>query len=542
MESGYNHNEIPWKPLSTYGIESEQLGSGSFGNVYRIGDKYAVKRFTGGEFAENESSSLIPRDAIREVSILRKICCYNITSFIDVGFSGDEFYMVMPLARTSLEYVIKNEILSFEMKVDYSFRLLKAVSILHNLNVLHGDIKPGNILIFDSDNECNLKLADYGTSVNIYGDNLLTEEKYTLPYRPIEILLNGMYGFSADMWAAGCTIGEIFKGTMIIVSPDSEIDAIFKIFNLLGNPVVNEWPEINDLPGYTDRVKNRKYNASINSTYLNIGDNHQLFDLIIRLLQYNPDKRITAFEAINHEAFSNIIDLRDQAKSPIDKLFMFDEYPDKSQILSRHRLIVINWLFEVYTSRYILDYQTIALSYYLFDTVTSKKIVDRSQLQSYAVMCVQIAVESREEGSFLNFPESYEVPLTSEEILAERQKEILRLVEFKTYITTAADFVNEYSKYYDPKVRILSRFLVMMSYGTDLPFLYEPSLIAKYFLEVSRIILNDAKADLSRIKQLYEITNLLRIMNDKYIDLLMLKQVGYKISNIINILAEYSKK
>ena len=94
----------------------------------------------------------------------------------------------------------------------YCQQILKGLAYLHDNNVVHRDIKCGNILL---DNHNNCKLADFGISK--HADNIKSmagcDTTLGTPYwTSPEIILKLEYGWKTDIWSFGCTVLEMLTG------------------------------------------------------------------------------------------------------------------------------------------------------------------------------------------------------------------------------------------------------------------------------------------------------------------------------------------
>lgn len=79
---------------------------------------------------------------------------------------------------------------------------------------MHRDIKASNLLI---DRRGVLKIADFGLATPIDAERPLTNRVVTLWYRAPELLLGSTnYGYSIDLWSAGCLLAEMFVGRPIM--------------------------------------------------------------------------------------------------------------------------------------------------------------------------------------------------------------------------------------------------------------------------------------------------------------------------------------
>jgi cyclin-dependent kinase 2 len=149
----------------------------------------------------------------------------------------------------------------------YLWQMLSGINHCHSHRILHRDLKPQNLLIGQAEEAARmegdgqnaihpthvLKLADFGLA-RAFGIPVrqYTREVITLWYRAPEILLGcKQYSTPVDIWSIGCIFSE-----MAMLKPlfpgDSEIDQLFKIFQVLGTPNEETWRGVRELPEYKD--------------------------------------------------------------------------------------------------------------------------------------------------------------------------------------------------------------------------------------------------------------------------------------------------
>lgn len=249
----------------------EELGRGAFGIVYmainvKTNTNHAIKKVLKPTDFDNRNmlrNELLANLLLDHPNILK---CYSMFS------EGDYIYMVLELAnkdKGSLSSFIR-EIYVKESELKIMARsLLSAVQYCHSIRICHGDIKPNNILIIneskDSDNI--YKLADFGAAK----DN---DDDKTLPITNICSAPETFYKDhkllpASDMWSVGVVIYFLFTATYPFIEKDIEVSM---------------------------------HNAR-NGKYLDKNDrliSNTALDLIKKLIVMDPDKRLTATEALNH--------------------------------------------------------------------------------------------------------------------------------------------------------------------------------------------------------------------------------------------------
>ena len=137
----------------------------------------------------------------------------NIVKYLDdFHFPNGTHYIVMEYCSFgSLDEMVFN-IPNTEKNIwEIIKQLANALSHLHSKEIIHGDIKPENVLLSkEGHSRANLKLADFGSSWDKYfTHNDTYEARYyggTEGYFPPEVLKNETFDKSADIWSFGATI------------------------------------------------------------------------------------------------------------------------------------------------------------------------------------------------------------------------------------------------------------------------------------------------------------------------------------------------
>ncbi|XP_055864188.1 cyclin-dependent kinase 11B-like isoform X1 [Biomphalaria glabrata] len=306
-----------------------RIEEGTYGVVYRALDKKTDEIVALKRLKMEKEKEGFPITSLREINTLLKAQHENIVTVreIVVGSNMDKIYIVMDFVEHDLKSLMenmKNPFLVGEVKTLLK-QLLRAVRHLHDNWILHRDLKTSNLLL---SHKGILKVGDFGLARE-YGSPLkaYTPIVVTLWYRAPELLLGCKeYTTHIDMWSVGCIFAELLL--MKALWPGkSEIDQINKIFKDLGTPTEKIWPGVTELPGMKKvQFNENPYNSVRNrfGPYLtDLG-----FDLMNRFFAYDPAKRITAEEGLEHEYFR-------ESPLPVDPS-MFPTWPARSEQTRKH--------------------------------------------------------------------------------------------------------------------------------------------------------------------------------------------------------------
>jgi cyclin-dependent kinase 2 len=250
----------------------------------------------------------VPSTAIREISLLKELHCSNhenVVSLENVVHEEKKLHLVFEFLDLDLKKYMDtcpDDFRNPQLVKSLLWQMLQGVHFCHSWRILHRDLKPQNLLVNRTTSV--LKLADFGLARG-FGIPIrqYTHEVITLWYRAPEILMGGkQYNMSVDVWSLGCIFAEMVNQRPLFPG-DSEIDELFKIFQVLGTPNDERWPTVSTLPDYKDifpqwRAKDMQ---AVVPTLCDAGR-----DLLSRMLEYVPQRRISAHDALNHPYFADL--------------------------------------------------------------------------------------------------------------------------------------------------------------------------------------------------------------------------------------------
>jgi serine/threonine protein kinase len=209
-----------------------------------------------------------------------------------------------------LNALLLTEPLKFDQVCFYLHRLLLGLQLLHKAKFVHRDVKPENILI---DINHDLVLTDFGLAREITGT--LTGKVGTQYYRAPEQLLGDTgYGTAVDIWAVGCLMYTMLTGKTLFEGR-SDSDQFDEICNLMGSPTVEDWPEMLRLPNgklfLPTKPKRRNFKKILGERFATRKPAvpAEYIDLMMLMLDWNPEYRITAEKALMKPLFSGVENL-----------------------------------------------------------------------------------------------------------------------------------------------------------------------------------------------------------------------------------------
>jgi mitogen-activated protein kinase 1/3 len=175
------------------------------------------------------------------------------------------------------------------------YQMTRALLYLHSANIIHRDLKPSNVLATET---CDVQLCDFGLAraVEFSADQNHTEYVVTRYYRAPEIMISHEYSTAVDIWSLGCTMAELMTGH-ILFKGENYIQQIKVIIDTLGKPADMSFvtnPNAKKFLETLPEVPKRPLLAVVEY------ENPDALDLLQKLLEIDPSKRIKASEAIKH--------------------------------------------------------------------------------------------------------------------------------------------------------------------------------------------------------------------------------------------------
>ncbi|KAG0353613.1 Mitogen-activated protein kinase [Gamsiella multidivaricata] len=259
-----------------------EIGQGAYGVVCaakntQTGEDVAIKKVT-----KVFDKTILAKRALREVKLLRH-------------FSGHE----NELMEADLHQIIRSEQPLTDAHFQYFiYQICRGLKYIHSANVLHRDLKPGNLLV---NADCELKICDFGLARGFSEDaeGFMTEYVATRWYRAPEIMLSFQsYTKAIDMWSVGCIFAEMLGGKPLFKGRDY-VDQLNQILQILGTPDEATLRRVGSERAQA-YIRSLPRMPKIHFQQLYPRASPMAIDLLEKLLDFDPAARITVEQALRH--------------------------------------------------------------------------------------------------------------------------------------------------------------------------------------------------------------------------------------------------
>ena len=336
-----------------------KLGSGGFSKVYKVRRKvdnqiYALKKVQILNLSEKQKIS-----SLNEIRVLASIKNKYIINYKEAFLDEKDCSLCLvmeyadggDLANKIKEYKEKNEYFNEEDIWKIFIQLVKGLKSLHDMGIMHRDIKSSNIFLF---NDKTAKLGDLNVCKILSNDILGHTQAGTPAYAAPEVWMERPYGLKSDIWSLGCVLYE-----MVTLRCPFREDNMVKLYNKV---LVGEYKKIpNNFSEELNWIIEQMINSDINKRFscdeiLNCEIVKKYLDKYMnknikcysekRINGYKINKNINKNNAIN-KSYSKYNSIKDEKKEDDGKLLKTIFMPDNNLLYLRDQLPKANYNHEI---------------------------------------------------------------------------------------------------------------------------------------------------------------------------------------------------
>ncbi|KAI1290149.1 Serine/threonine-protein kinase Doa [Halotydeus destructor] len=318
------------------------LGEGTFGKVVRVHDMrneqvIALKIIKNVEkYREAAKLEINVLEKISEADPQGKHLCVKMLDWFD--YHGHICLAFEMLGASVFDFLKDNTYQPYPIDQvrHIGYQLCYAVKFLHEQQLTHTDLKPENILFVNSDYDLvsvpkkskeklrkdvkkvkntRIKLIDFGSATfdHEHHSTIVSTRHYRAP----EVILELGWNQACDVWSIGCILFELYLGITLFQTHDNR-EHLAMMERILGPIPFRmcrktktryfshgrlDWDERSSAGRYV-----RENCKSLSRYMLSDSDDHRLlFDLIQRMLEYEPGSRIALDDVVCHRFFSKLL-------------------------------------------------------------------------------------------------------------------------------------------------------------------------------------------------------------------------------------------
>ncbi|XP_048717011.1 dual specificity protein kinase CLK4 isoform X4 [Caretta caretta] len=310
------------------------LGEGAFGKVVECIDHNMRGMHVAVKIVKNVSRY---REAARsEIQVLEYLNtmdpssmfrCVQMLEWFD--HHGHVCIVFELLGLSTYDFIKENSFLPFHINDirQMAYQICQSINFLHHNKLTHTDLKPENILFVESDyvvkynskmkrdertlKNTDIKVVDFGSATfdNEHHSTLVSTRHYRAP----EVILALGWSQPCDVWSIGCILIEYYLGLTVFQTHDSKehLAMMERMLGPLPTHMIKksrkcyfqhdqlDWDEHSSAGRYV----RRRCKPLKELMHCHDSDHQNLFDLVRRMLEYDPAKRITLDEALQHPFF-----------------------------------------------------------------------------------------------------------------------------------------------------------------------------------------------------------------------------------------------
>ena len=292
-----------------------RLGGGSFADVYKAIEKktgeYVAIKILKKKYANweeclelreckslkklQDSSLNSHQKGIQNIIKLKEMIFIKETGTLNLIFEYMEKDLFILMKERTPKKLNENQIRSI------MYQTLNGLSYMHKYGFFHRDLKPENLLVTGE----IIKIADFGLAREIRSIPPYTEYVSTRYYRAPECILKSTnYNSPIDIWALGCIMAEMYLHPQPLFCGNNEREVLYKICSILGTPNHEIWNEGIQQANKMD-IKFPKFESQKLESVIPMASKDAI-DLISQMIKWDPNKRATASNLLQHNFFNNV--------------------------------------------------------------------------------------------------------------------------------------------------------------------------------------------------------------------------------------------
>mmetsp|Transcript_5292 Transcript_5292/g.11769 ORF Transcript_5292/g.11769 Transcript_5292/m.11769 type:complete len:416 (-) Transcript_5292:68-1315(-) len=301
----------------------ELVGQGAYGVVCAAKDELTNEYIAIKKIENAFEYITFTKRTLRELRILRHLQHENLIDVRNIFIPGakqefQDIYVVSELMETDLALILKSpQAVTDDHCKFFLYQILRGMKYVHSAKVIHRDLKPRNLLV---NANCDLKICDFGLArVNFSDEDMhicpMTEYVCTRWYRAPEVLCSWMHYTSAiDVWSIGCIFAEMMSRKPLFPGHNTP-NQVELIISFLGTPSQEELVKIRNEKclKFIDKLN---YTRGCRFDDVFNGCHPVSIDFLRKTLQFDPDKRMTVPDGIQHDCMADLACPQDEPTRP----------------------------------------------------------------------------------------------------------------------------------------------------------------------------------------------------------------------------------
>ncbi|CAL9074154.1 unnamed protein product [Musa acuminata var. zebrina] len=293
-----------------------ELGRGEFGITYLCTDKDSGDLFACKSISKKKLRTIVDiEDVRREVEIMRHLPSHpNIVSLRDTYEDDAAVHLVMELCEGGelFDRIVARGHYTERAAAMVIRTIVQVVQNCHMHGVMHRDLKPENFLFGNKNENAPLKAIDFGLSVLFKPGERFTEIVGSPYYMAPEVLKRN-YGPEIDVWSAGVILYILLCGVPPFWAETEQgiAQAIIRsVIDFRRDP----WPKVSDAAK----------------------------DLVKRMLDPDPNRRLTAQEVLDHPWLQNAkkapnVNLGESVRARLQQFSVMNKFKKKAlRVVAEH--------------------------------------------------------------------------------------------------------------------------------------------------------------------------------------------------------------